>query len=415
MYFRQPRYFSDFKCIGGTCSNSCCIGWRIDWYRSEIDKITGDPRCSEELKELVNKSFTQLENSERYLVALGAGGRCPFLAEDNFCKIQRELGAEYLSNTCSIYPRHHIIAGEAAYRYCNMSCPEVMDKLLNIEKSMDLVNVAIREKGTVKGAVMNNEKLLAEHPELKYRGELLEFFYEIIVDKKHDVETSIILGALAAQSLSKIVAAKDYDGIPEAIKQIKPQLHNGAQLRSIENIKPNYYVKLGAAGEMLKSIFQVNIMSALTDKEGKPNIELYVRDEKRLADTFKERQFYLRNIALNLLLEFALPFKFTDKTIFENYSIFATAFALFKLNVIATAELTDKAERSTSNSKVNVVGDIKLNVKVTVKYDTEKYINKSASLISRNLCHNDENAKKLLEDLHNRNFSTPAYLALLIK
>lgn len=414
MYFRQPRYFGDFKCIGGTCSNSCCIGWRIDWYKSEIDKITDDPRCSEELKELVSKSFAQIENSDKYLVTLGAGKRCPFLTEDNFCKIQRELGAEYLSNTCSIYPRHHIIADEAIYRYCNMSCPEVMNKMLNSEKSMDMVNVAIRETGTIKGAVKNDEKSLSEHPELKYRGELLEFFYEIIADKKHDIETSIILGALAAQSLSKIVAAKDYDGIPDAIKQIKPQLHNGAQLRSIENIKPNYYVKLGAAGEMLKSVFSLNIMSALTDKEGKPNIDLYISGEKRLADTFKDRRFYLRNIALNLLLEFALPFKFTDKTIFENYSIFVAAFALFKLNVIATAELTDMAERNASNSKVNVIGG-NLNIKVVVKYDTEKYINKSAALISRNLCHNDENAKKLLEELHNRNFSTPAYLALLIK
>ena len=414
MYFRQPRYFGDFKCIGGTCSNSCCIGWRIDWYKNEIDKITDDPRCSEELKELVSKSFAQIENSNIYPVILGAGKRCPFLTEDNFCKIQRELGAEYLSHTCSVYPRHHIIAGEAAYQYCNMSCPEVMNKLLNSEKSMDLVNVAIREHITIKGAAMNNENLLAEHPELKYRGELLEFFYEINADKKHDVETSIILGALAAQSLSKIVDAKDYDSIPEAIKQIKPQFHNGAQLKSIKNIKPNYYVKLGAVGEILKSIFQVNIMSALTDKEGKPNIDLYIRGEKRLADTFKERQFYLRNIALNLLLEFVLPFKFIGKTIFENYSIFAAAFALFKLNVIATAELTDLAERKASNPKVDVIGG-NLKIKVVAKYDTEKYINKSAALISRNICHNNENAKKLLEELHNRNFSTPAYLALLIR
>ncbi len=167
-------------------------------------------------------------------------------------------------------------------------------------------------------------------------------------------------------------------------------------------------------GEILKSIFQVNIMSALTDKEGKPNIDLYIRGEKRLADTFKERQFYLRNIALNLLLEFVLPFKFIGKTIFENYSIFAAAFALFKLNVIATAELTDLAERKASNPKVDVIGG-NLKIKVVAKYDTEKYINKSAALISRNICHNNENAKKLLEELHNRNFSTPAYLALLIR
>lgn len=414
MYYRQPRYFGDFKCIGGTCTNSCCVGWRIDWTREEIDKVLNAPECSDELKALVEKSFVKLENSEMHIVTLDTGGRCPFLTEDRFCKIQRELGAEYLSNTCSIYPRHHIIAGEAVYRYCNMSCPEIMKRLLNDEKSMDLVNVPIKQAVNIKGAVTNNEKSLAEHPELKYRGELLEFFYEIIADKKHDIETSIILGALAAQTLSKVVESKDYDSIPEAIKQIKPQLHNGAQLKTIENIKPNYFVKLGAAGEMIKKLFAVNIMAAVADKDGNPNIALYLLGEKRLAETFADRQFYLRNIALNLLLEFALPFKFEDKTIFENYSLFTAAFALFKLNVIATAELTDRAERSSRNPNVTIVGG-NLNATIGVKYDTEKFINKSAALISRNLCHNERNGRKLLEDMQQRKLVTPAYLALLIK
>lgn len=413
MYYRQPRYFGNFKCVGGTCTGSCCIGWDIEWSKEETDKIVNAPECSEELKEIVSRSFTKRNGSEKYLIALDAERRCPFLTEDNFCRIQRELGAEYLSHTCTIYPRHYIIADETVYRYCNMSCPEIMDKLLNNDKSVDLVNVPIKNAVTVKGAVMNNEKTLAEHPELKYRGELLEFFYETIADKKRDVETSIILGALAAQTLSKLVAAKNHDAIPEAIKQIKQQLHNGAQIKSVENIKPNYYVKLGAAGEILQKLSSVNIMSALTDNEGKPNIDLYTRGEKRLEETFRERPFYLRNIALNLLLELTLPFKFTDKTIFENYTIFAAAFALFKLNIIATAELTELAERN-SLSKVKVTGG-NLNIKVKIVFDTEKYVNSSAALISRNLCHNDKNAMELLNELQSRNISTPAYIALLIR
>ncbi|MCM1166574.1 MAG: flagellin lysine-N-methylase [Lachnospiraceae bacterium] len=401
MYYRQPRYFGNFKCVGGTCSNSCCVGWRIDWTKEEIDKITSAPECSEELRELTEKSFTKPENREHYAVILGEGQRCPFLTEDNFCKIQRELGAEYLSFTCTIYPRHFIAAGEAVYRYGNMSCPEVMNKLLNKEKSMVLSNVAAREIKLVKGTVMNTRESLAAHPELQYRGELLELFYEIISDKKHDVETALILGAVVAQTLSNIVAAKNYNEIPNAIKKIKPQLHGGELLRSIENIEPNYNVKLGEAGEMLKSVFQVNIMNALTDNDGNLNTNLYEWGEQRLAETFKDRPFYLRNIALNLLLEFVLPFKFTDKTIFENYSIFAAAFALFKLNVIATAEYTDRMEKSAENE--------------TPSCDTEKYVRDFSAMISRNLCHNDENAKKLLDKLRERKITMPADLALLIK
>ena len=31
----EPDYFNDFKCIGGKCEDSCCIGWDID-----IDEVT---------------------------------------------------------------------------------------------------------------------------------------------------------------------------------------------------------------------------------------------------------------------------------------------------------------------------------------------------------------------------------------
>ncbi len=32
---RYPGYLKEFKCIGGKCTDSCCIGWDID-----IDKVT---------------------------------------------------------------------------------------------------------------------------------------------------------------------------------------------------------------------------------------------------------------------------------------------------------------------------------------------------------------------------------------
>ncbi|MDE6030889.1 MAG: flagellin lysine-N-methylase [Oscillospiraceae bacterium] len=410
MYYRQPRYFGDFKCIGGTCTNSCCVGWRIDWTAEEIDKVRNDPNCSEELKALCDRSFIKIEGKEKYFVMTDVGGRCPFLTEDNFCRIQRELGEEYLSFTCSIYPRHYVLANDVLYRYCNMSCPEVMRRLLNDPKSMDLVNVAIKKAGTIKSVIQNTPKSLANNPALKFREELMEFFYEIISDKKHDVETSIILGALAAQKLSQI-AEKDADGIPAAILAIRPQLHNGAQLKQIEAIKPNYNIKLGMASEMLKKLFEINITSSFKDKTGALNIDLYKDGERRLAESFVGREFYLRNIALNLMLEFVVPFNFEGRTIFENYSIFAAAFAMFKLNVIATAELTERASMYTGIE----VTSSNLSVQARVKVNTEKYINKSASMISRNLCHNDKNAQLLLDELAANKMTSPAYIALLIK
>lgn len=410
-YYRQPNYFSSFKCVGSTCPNSCCYNWNIEWKTEEIDKVKNDPKCSNELRELIEKSFIYEEERKTNVVILKDNKGCPFLTEDSLCRIQLELGAEALSYTCAIYPRHFIFTNYSVYRYCNMSCPETMKKLLNDEKSMELVNVPIKEKAHLISSYSNTPENLKAHPELKYRGELLELFYEIIGDKRNDVEINIILGALAAQSLEKLVKTEDYDSIPQAIKDIRAQIHNGAQLKKIENIKPNYHVKLGYLSQIVRGVNPVNVMSALTDRTGTLNIDLYLMGEKRLAETFKDNPFYLRNIALNLLLELGLPFKLEDKTIFENYCVFAVAFAALKLNVIATAELGGRAEASPGAAVVS--SDI--DAKIVKKVDSEKHVIKSAALISRSLCHNPGIVKNLLELLHKNKLSTPGYIALLVK
>lgn len=412
MYYRQPRYFGDFHCIGGTCPNSCCINWAIDWSQDEIDKVKDDPRCSPELRELCEKSFEHNDSRNIEVMILNNEKRCPFLTEDNFCKIQRELGAEYLSHTCTVYPRHYLLDDPNLYRYCDMSCPEIMRRLLNDERCMDLINVPIKQEVTIKGVTKNTPESLQKHPELEYRSEILEFFYDIIADKKLSVENNIVLGALAAQSLTKLVDGGMTEQIPDALKTLRAQAHSGANIKKIENIKPNYNVKLGVLGELLGTVLRAVTMRALTDKEGRYNIDMYTLGERRLSETFGDRPFYLRNIALNLLFEFVLPFKFTDMTIFENYIIYAAAFALFKLNTIATAELTRLAENSGGVQVISSYVSVKV---VKPRCDTEQYVNKSAALISRMLCHNESNAKVLLKFLEVKRMTSPAYLALLVK
>ncbi len=175
MYYRQPRYFEEFKCVGGTCSNSCCVGWDIFWRKNEIDKVINAPNCSAELKELMETSFHPAKNRDEDMltVTLGEKRRCPFLTEDNFCRIQRELGAEYLSVVCGVYPRSHIITKDVCYNYCYMSCPTVMHKLLNEDKSADLINVPIKEHTTLKNIFTFDDKTKSSHPETNYHSEIL--------------------------------------------------------------------------------------------------------------------------------------------------------------------------------------------------------------------------------------------------
>lgn len=412
MYYREPRYFADFYCIGGECPDNCCHGWLINWKAEEVEKVKNAPGISQEMIELVDRTFVpNVNDNKRYMIEFNDEGNCPFLLNDGYCKIQRELGAEYLSHTCMVYPRRYIFANDILYRFCNMSCYEMMKKMLHDEKAMDLVNYPIKVTEKLHYVTGNTPELLSEHPELKYRGELLEFFYELIADKKRSVEDSIVLGALAAQKFTQYSEDGNYDLIPDAIKAFKKQFHNAEQLKKVMEIQPNYSIKLGALAQAYNSLkAQLVSLSSLADNTGNLNADLYLQGEKRLIEAFKDRPFCFRNIALNLLLELRLPFQFTEVSILENYSIFVTAYALLKLISIATSEWANLNE---TEGRVSAGSGIGINFKI--KVDTDSFVHQSCALISRDLCHNETNSKNILKFLKDKKMLSPAYLALLVK
>lgn len=399
MFFRQPRYFADFKCVGGECPNSCCIGWAIFWNKSEIDKVINAPNCSPELKALMESSFHIIKESDDplYAVTLKDDRRCPFLTEDNFCRIQRELGAEYLSDVCSIYPRAHFITKNTCYNYCFMSCPIVMHKLLNEDRSADLVNLRIKEPVTMKNALKFSDKTKGEHPATEYHEEITELFYDIISDRKNSVETNVILGALAAQLLTKTADNGDYDKIPLAIQEIRKQLHSGAELKSIENIKPNYSLKASTLGKFLTFFTKLNLLAPISDENGNISVELYNKGEQRLAEVYKDKTFWLRNVALNLLLELRVPLYPVERSIFENYALYAASLGMMKYAAVVAAVLT------LGNTNDDAVKK------------TDEIVTTTSAIIARNFAHSPEKVKLLLEMMERAKFLTPAHLALFMK
>ena len=79
---RYPIYLKEFKCIGGECEDSCCIGWDVD-----IDKFTfqqyesvSDSDMKNILKSnLIKNKRCQCDEIDFAKVKLGENKRCPFL------------------------------------------------------------------------------------------------------------------------------------------------------------------------------------------------------------------------------------------------------------------------------------------------------------------------------------------------
>ena len=361
------------------------------------------PNCSAELKGLIENTFVSV-GEDNYEVVFDERGRCPCVTEEGLCRIQKELGAEYLSNTCMIYPRYNSFINSlngTIYRSCNLSCKETVRKLLTDEKAMELINVS--KNGPDHTGVINifTKDDVPKHPELAYHGEIFEFFYELIGNKKFSVETSIVLGALAADNLTALIANKEYRRIPEALKAFRKDVHNAAGIRAIDSIEPDYDVCFGVSNEIIENSLGTNMINLLKDQDGKLAFSRYLAGEEKLNEMMKDKPFWLRNIALDLLLELGVPFKSIDHTVFENYSYFVTALSCFRLNAIAAAFAPEKMVVNYNGRDLPFKGIDKI-------YGT-------TGMMSRRVFQSKESFERITAVLNKIGVNSPIHLALLVK
>lgn len=402
MYYKQPRYFGDFHCIGNKCIETCCYGWRIRWTKDEVDKVLGAENISDELSELIKKSFipNNLFKDELEIEFLD-NGRCPFETEDRLCRIQKELGAEYLSNTCATYPRNNIYSKNAFYRFCRITCPVVIEELLNNEKSMDLISLSGEKDDGKYLSAINDWKETEKRPEQGYRAEIFDFLYELIADKRYKVEDTLIMGALAAQRLTQAVGREDYDSIPHEIKLLRKQLRSPEVQRSIQKLQANPQIKMRFLSEIVEDIAGNASTLTLHDKNGTFDPDLYDKGTARLNDMLKGHEYFFRNVALQLLFELDVPFKIAYKTIFENYSLFAAIFGSIQLNLIAAMAVDKLITMYTFMHEF--------------RYDGFEKITGLTALVSRGLCQNTARSEEIIDLLVQHEFTRPAFLAVLIK
>lgn len=133
MEYVQPVFYDKFKCIGGSCEDSCCIGWEVevdddtyDYYKN-INGEFGD-RLKNNMADGEEKSFVIRKN-----------GRCPFLDDNNLCDIYTELGEEHLCSVCTDFPRIYAQIGEYKQVVISISCMEAGKLFFSINEPLTFI------------------------------------------------------------------------------------------------------------------------------------------------------------------------------------------------------------------------------------------------------------------------------------
>lgn len=387
-YYRQPEFYHNFRCMGGSCPSTCCAIWVINWKPEEIERLK-QADCSPELRSLIDRCFVEDKNSQgamKISLAAKENMECPFLDEKHLCRIQKELGEDHLSYVCKVYPRVNVYCGDMIARTCCASCPGVMNILCSDENAMRLVNVPIKGNTVKFIGVGNTPEMLEKHPEMKYRSELMDLFYEIISNKKRRLEVSLLLGALAAQKLTEFVEKGQHDRIPEVIKALRPQL-NRDSIPAFDKAVPDPEMNPGLVAKLVNMFASTNLMHSLLDGDIL-KLSRYSEGRSKADAYFAQRPHFLRNLALNMFLTDGMPFMLPEESIFMNYSYFTATVAAARF--VAAAAAYDHGEVNEQTFSIMCY-----------------YI--------RGMYHNPSRSQKVMEMLKESGCASPAFLAVLLK
>lgn len=142
MILRVPDYYHRFHCLAGSCPRSCCVGWEV-----EIDQATAADYASIP-GPLGNELRAQLQpDADGALCFPLSGERCPFLDEQNLCRIHREIGQEHTSVTCREHPRFAEDFGPLREISLSASCPEAARLLLDEDRPLTFSEESLHASG----------------------------------------------------------------------------------------------------------------------------------------------------------------------------------------------------------------------------------------------------------------------------
>lgn len=391
-YFKQPRFYSSFHCTGEKCLVNCCFNWAtIGWTEKEYQKLICS-EMSQKFKEKIDKAFVASSDKKTneifpYIIKYNQHGQCPMLTNEGLCSIQKELGEDYLSHTCRAYPRIILYGGTAQnVRTCFISCTHVMEILCSEDDSMELVETSVHSVERAKHASNINNKIFDKYPQVKHTDKLFDFFYELLSDKSHSIETSMILGAMAAQKLDELIAKGQAEKIPEILNALKPQIDNPSQIEKLENVKPNLSLKANFVAAILQSYKEFNTLDKYVFENNKPSEEKWQKGTEEFNKRYKP--FALRNVALNIYISGAMPFHDLSFSLYDNFRYYVSEYALIKY----------------------------LAVTCSLKFESEmKSFEIAAAYADRGFTHVKEAINRNLAIMDKYNITSPAYLMGILK
>ena len=363
---RYPMYFEDFKCIGGKCEDSCCIGWNID-----IDKVTfkryfkvQDPEMRRMFqKNVQNNERCSSEDIDYGIVKLKRDKRCPFLDEENYCVIHSNLGEDYLSNVCTCFPRVINKIDEIYQISLDVACPEAARLILLKEEGIKFVNKEEELGKHIISAQINTNLKEVKNTPLKYFKEIRDFCIKIIQDRRFTISERLYsLGHFVEQLEEEVENNNDIIKFIESydVGLFAKAYSNDDLNLLLGNSNMNYIIQIDLFKKMLKILRVDKDVESFRFKEytsrmlngygfcEEENIqyksEFYIKAFEEYNEKYFDKYSYiLENYLVNFIYNNMFPFN-EVLSFFDSYMMLIIRFSFIRFYLVGLY-LYNKEER----------------------------------------------------------------------
>ncbi|MGC2109418.1 MAG: flagellin lysine-N-methylase [Candidatus Korobacteraceae bacterium] len=240
----QPHYADAFRCIGSDCDDNCCGGWTVF-----VDKATYKKyRATPSLRQLTAKHLERVAESRdtfKYARIRLRDGRCPFLAADKLCSIQKRHGAEFLSKTCSRYPRAWMRFDGRLQKALLLSCPEAARLVLLSPQLLPAVESLEDSQNTSE----SQKPSLAQHLRCLALGLLQERNYPLW-------QRLFVLG-IVCRRIGELIAVQAAAKAPQLIAQYAGMMLRGELRTHLDGIPVRLEPQLDLVMRLIRLRFQV--------------------------------------------------------------------------------------------------------------------------------------------------------------
>lgn len=350
LYF-QPEYVSQFKCDGARCNAHCCKRWSI-YIDTATYKKYSRIKPKEKAKEITSLMMFDSEKN-LYVMNLDRRGFCPLLTKENLCKLQLEYGEDFLSKTCTLYPRQTYSIGEYFERALTLSCPVAAEMVLFAQEPLKFEWLEVPDKIHSKHGKIPAEKFRVPEKVAPLIPKLQSTVISIMQRRTLALDQRLAVLCFFIDKLNEIHSPEREDELPKLIAAYESEEFLAAQVPlMIQSVEFNAEKFIRLMMELFESFYGVDEGSL--DKRSRLFLDAVIKTLQIKVDANNQISFsditanykgldearkkflenystFLENYLVNEFFYNLYPYKPYVGEPFKNFFVFLILYKVFEL------------------------------------------------------------------------------------